>query len=550
MIPNLNKQKKLIILILFYSFSLLVALLTFKDYGVHIEEKFHRLNGHYWLNYIAKVFDLNSIQQITEVKLSEISDYTLSSVARYNKYSVILDVPSALLEISMSLNDPKEIYYLKHILSFSIFLFSSYFFFKILEYRYNNFYLSFAGLIFYLTTPRIIGDSFLYKDVLFLSFFTITFYFLHKSLINLNFKNLVFFSLFTALSINLRVFAILIPFLFLFIILIKSFFLKDFTNTLKKILFYFFCFIFFLILFWPYLWSNPLNNFLDIFVSIKQDLINIKIFYDGEYVSNQFLPETYLTNWLFISSPIAHTILFFLGFFFYSSRILNRFFKIKANTIYNDLWRGRGEEIDFIFYFFLISFYFFFMVLNAPLYNGWRLVYFLNIFIIYFVINYLSLLIKSYRSINFYKIVFTLMVLMIGYNFFALVKTHPYQSIYFNTFLSEKTKNSYEGDYYGLATKHFFEKIITEDNRKIINVAVASHTPIQRGLESLPKNVRKKINVVGQEYELANYIFKNNISEVNAKLIKKYKIPENFSKIYELKIDRVVIYEIYKLNSD
>tara|TARA_B100000963_G_C22587305_1_gene653720 strand:- start:1191 stop:1619 length:429 start_codon:yes stop_codon:yes gene_type:complete len=142
------------------------------------------------------------------------------------------------------------------------------------------------------------------------------------------------------------------------------------------------------------------------------------------------------------------------------------------------------------------------------------------------------------------------MVLMIGYNFFALVKTHPYQSIYFNTFLSEKTKNSYEGDYYGLATKHFFEKIITEDNRKIINVAVASHTPIQRGLESLPKNVRKKINVVGQEYELANYIFKNNISEVNAKLIKKYKIPENFSKIYELKIDRVVIYEIYKLNSD
>ena len=41
---------------------------------------------------------------------------------------------------------------------------------------------------------------------------------------------------------------------------------------------------------------------------------------------------------------------------------------------------GKREEVDFIFYFFLISFYFFFMILNAPLYNGWRLVYFLNIF--------------------------------------------------------------------------------------------------------------------------------------------------------------------------
>ena len=45
---------------------------------------------------------------------------------------------------------------------------------------------------------------------------------------------------------------------------------------------------------------------------------------------------------------------------------------------------------------------------------------------------------------------------------------------------------------------------------------------------------------------LANYIFKNNISEVNSKLIKKYQIPDNFSKIYELKVDKVIIYEIYR----
>ena len=314
MIPNLNKQKKLVILI-FYSFSLLIALLTFKDYGVHIEEKFHRLNGHYWLNYIAKIFDLSTIQQITEIKIGEISDYTLSSVNQYNKFSIILDVPSALLEILMSLDDPKKIYYIKHILSFTIFLFSSYFFFKILEYRYKNFYLSFSGLIFYLTTPRIFGDSFLYKDVLFLSFFMITLYFLHKSLINLNLKNLTFFALFAALSVNLRFFAILIPFLFSFLILIKSFFLKNFIDIFKKVLFYFFCFITFLIIFWPNLWSDPLNNFFDIFVSLERDLHNAKIFYNGEYVSNQFLPNLFSKLVIYFFSYCIHHL--FLSWFFF-----------------------------------------------------------------------------------------------------------------------------------------------------------------------------------------------------------------------------------------
>ncbi len=52
MIIDLNKQKNTIILLFFYSLSILIALLTFQDFGINIEEKIHRLNGHYWLNYI------------------------------------------------------------------------------------------------------------------------------------------------------------------------------------------------------------------------------------------------------------------------------------------------------------------------------------------------------------------------------------------------------------------------------------------------------------------------------------------------------------------
>ena len=50
------KQKYSIFLIFFYILALVAGLMNLQDYGIHIEEKFHRLNGHYWLNYISKVF--------------------------------------------------------------------------------------------------------------------------------------------------------------------------------------------------------------------------------------------------------------------------------------------------------------------------------------------------------------------------------------------------------------------------------------------------------------------------------------------------------------
>ena len=57
------------------------------------------MNGLYWLNYISQIFNFEKISLITEIKMKEISDYTLSSVQYYNKYGVIFDVPLALIEI-------------------------------------------------------------------------------------------------------------------------------------------------------------------------------------------------------------------------------------------------------------------------------------------------------------------------------------------------------------------------------------------------------------------------------------------------------------------
>ena len=543
------KQKNSILLIIFYLTALILAFANLQDFGIHIEEKFHRLNGHYWLNYIAKQFGFVDLQKITEIKINSISDYSLSSVSYYNKYGVILDLPIALIEVLFDLKNTTNIYYLKHLLGFIIFLISSLFFFKILSKRFDNFYINFFGLFLYVSSPRILGDSFLYKDVLFLSFFTISVFFFLECINKISLKNLLYFSLFNALALNLRIVAIFLPIFFLLVLIIKNFYINIFFKNYKKLIIYFLSLVFFVFIFWPYLWEDPFLKLIELFSSLKTDLVYVKILYFNKYIPNAFLPSNYIINWIFISSPIFQIIFFSLGYIIYTTRFYGRFLRIENKSIYNDLWRSKREEKDFIFFLFLTSFFFIFIFSNLRLYNGWRLVYFLNIFILYFGIYFLDLSFKYFRKNLFVKNCIKLIIFVsIFYNSYAIFSYHPFQSLYFNSFLSEKIKNSFEGDYHGISAKHFFQKISKIDKRNAIKIAVASHTPLHRGLEGISPNLKKRFEIVGQEYHSADYIYKNNISEVNSELNKKYEVPENFSKIYELKINKVKIYEIYKFN--
>ena len=547
----INKTKNYQYIFLFFTYLVVVlsVLLTFKDFGIHIEEKFHRMNGLYWLNYISQIFNFDKLSLIAEIKMGEIQDYTLSSITDYKKYGVIFDLPLAFVEIVFNIEKIEKVYYIKHFLSFLIFLISSFFFYQLLIQRFNNFFLSLSGTILFITSPRIFGDSFFYKDVLFLSFFNIALYYLLKVSNNLNLKHIIFFSIFSAIAFNLRIFGVFLPITFFLILIFKSLKDKNIYNYLKFYFLYLFILICLIIFFSPYLWSSPLTNFLDIFVSLKRDLIDpdVRILFNNQFINNRNVPETYLLTWVSISTPITTLLLFSLGYFFYFQRFIKRFFNIKEKQIFFDLWRGQNEQKDFIIFFLLTSFYLTLLIFNSPFYNGWRLVYFLNIFIIYFTVYQINNFIILYRK-NYLKkkIVLLFLLASIIHNIVCLIVYHPYQSYYFSELINDNKKNSFEGDYYGIAGKHFFLKLSSDYKQKKIKVAVASHTPLHRSLEGISYNLRKNFEVVGQEYKNADFIYKNNIHEVNSNLNKKYNIPSNFVKIYQLNVNGVIIYEIFK----
>ena len=61
-----------------------------------------------------------------------------------------------------------------------------------------------------------------------------------------------------------------------------------------------------------------------------------------------------------------------------------------------------------------------------------------------------------------------------------------------------------------------------------INVGVASWVPLERSLVLFENSEKKRINIVGQNFEQAEFIFSNNITEVNSNRNDKYKVPKNF----------------------
>ena len=543
------KKKNSNVIVFFYFFLfLIIGTFTAKDYGVHIEEKFHRSNGFYWLNYILSFTDFTELKTISINKFNDISDYTLSAVSHFNKYGVIFDLPAAYIEILFNINNSKDFYQLRHLLSFLFFFISTIFFYKILLNRFKNKNIGLIGTTFFILSPRIYGDSFLYKDIIFLSISTIAIYFFFKTIDKFSYKNLIIFSFFSAISTSTRIVGIYLPIIFLTISFLENLNKKQKFDFLSKNLFFFFLFIFFLIISWPYLWSNPIKNFLDIFKSLKVDLISFKILFNGNYISTEYIPYSYLPTWIAISTPALHIILFVSGYFWILKRFIIKFLKIEENIKQKDLWYSSNEKKDFVIFLTLSSIFIFIVIHNVKLYNGWRLMYFLNTFFIY-IVSYAAYIIFSKIRLSKKKVhIFNLFFFVaLGSICQKMIIYHPYQSLYFNNFLSSEKRNRFEGDYYGLATSKGLTEIIrVNKDKKSINIAVASHTPLQRAIEFLDPMDKKKINIVGQEYKIADYIYKNNIYEVDVNFNKKYLVPFNFKKISEFKIDGIILYEIYE----
>ena len=125
-----QKDKKISQKIIFLLFStfFLVGLFTFKDYGISVDEEFHRSSGFYWLNYILSFTSFDELKNLVGIKINQIKGFTLQSPAYNPYYGIVFDLPAALLEVILKIDDPKNYFHFRHLLNFTLFFVGSIFF--------------------------------------------------------------------------------------------------------------------------------------------------------------------------------------------------------------------------------------------------------------------------------------------------------------------------------------------------------------------------------------------------------------------------------------
>ena len=533
--------------LIFFIIYFFIGLLIFKDYGITTDEEFQRFSGFYWLKYVLSFTTFDELKLLVDTKFNSISGFTLPNPTDFPFYGVVFDLPLAFLETVMQVNQSKNYFLLRHYFNFIIFFISSIYFFFILKNRFNNNLISNLGLMFYVGSPRIFGDSFFNnKDLVFLSLITIALFYCFKLLKNFNYKNIIIFSIFSAIATGSRIIGIFLPISVLTILFFDILDKKIEKKYIFKILILVISYFVLTVLLWPYLWSDPLSNFVKAFTIFSNYIIDIQFLFDGNFVSSKSLPYSYLPIWFSISTPIITQLLFVTGYLFYIKVFFNRLTNIEKSN-YNNLWNDQYEKKDFFIFFNLTVILIYLIMSKAVLYNGWRQVYFLNVFIIYFASYGIKSLVENVTFVKkFSKYFYFLIAFSLILIFYSIYKYHPYQSLYFNNLSKNNAQTKFEVDYWGLSGKRFLNDIVQIKKNEKINIGVASWIPLERSLALFDKTLKDKINIVGQDYENADYIFSNNITEVNSTINKKYQIPKNFKKIGEFVIEKTLIYEVYK----
>ena len=515
-------------LVFFTFFSLQIY--VYQDYGFSWDEPFSRLNGIVSFNYIIEKLSLNNDYSYNNIP--ELKNYV------DNEYGVFFELLNIFFEKILNLKEKNDIFYTRHLFnSFIFFLASIYFYFTL-----NKFYsktVSLLGFIIFLAHPRIFSQSFYNsKDIIFLSFFLISNYYLISFFIENKIKYLIFLSFFVAITISTRVMGLLIPFFFIFFLIMENLEQKKYKKIYLLLPFILLTF-FFTVLFWPFLWENPLNIILAFKNMSNYDWTG-SVFFESKYYSGKFLPWYYLPKIIIITTPLLYVILFFTGMYFGLTRLVKNLININNNK--KNIWDN--YEQFFLFYSITIIFITIVTVieLKSTLYGGWRQVYFIYPSIIFVTIYGLD---KILNLIKFKKVFLILTLISILDVLFWNYKNHPYQYVFYNSLINKKNLKNFELDYWGVSNLDILKKISVVNKTNKSKIFVVSESPYHYSLNLIKEEDHKNFDFV-DDIMKAEFILTNHYYQSKNPIAMEKVLNSNFRLIYEIKSNNVRINSIYK----
>jgi hypothetical protein len=352
-----GKKKHRLLVFLFFSIYFLVGLSIYRDYGISVDETLQRDLGMASLDYVMS------------------GDYSPLLFIRNADHGPAFQVFLQVIEKLLKLEDTQEIYLMRHLVTFLLFFVAVYFFYLLCRVHFDDDRVALLGALALILSPRIFADSFYNpKDLPFLSLFIISMYTLIRLLDTKSFLAAAAHAFACALLIDIRITGVVMVAITLFA---NGVDLTGFTadgrrlqRTVKLMAVYLAVLIPCVILFWPFLWHNPLGNFIHSFRSMSHFRWRRFNLYLGNYIQGGTpLPWHYIPLWLIITTPLLYVFLFFVGL----STFLAGFIKKPLHYISGDQ-KCRREVLFFLCFSLPLAAV---IALHSVLYNGWRQMFFI-----------------------------------------------------------------------------------------------------------------------------------------------------------------------------
>ena len=189
----------------------------------------------------------------------------------------------------------------------------------------------------------------------------------------------------------------------------------------------------FIYLSWPFLWENPISNFLYSFKNMINYPWGGSVFY-LENTTEDHISMALSIVWIIASNPIGIVLIFLASLMFVALRFSKRLLKIEEGNYINSLWK-KNTEMFLYFNLAAILIPVFLIIINSStIYNGWRHLYFIYPSMIILVTYFLFFLNKVIYKQKFKKLFYFFLLVLVTINLYSLVKYHPYQNVYFINF--------------------------------------------------------------------------------------------------------------------
>ena len=444
------------------------------DYGASVDTNFQRDLAFHHLDYV-----LGNVEAIKQ---------------DYNRfYGVAFELPLLLTELALGLDDIRDIYLTRHLVSHMFFLTGGFFCYLLARRLFENRLLAVLALLLFLLHPRIYAHSFFNsKDVPFLSMFMICLYLAHRAF-NKDGRWwwFVLCGVGIGLLVNLRIMGFVLPAAVVAMLLLDLVRVpegRDRRGVLLSVTVFVMSTLLTVYAVSPFLWSDPVGSGIDWFaISSHHPHEDLQLFRGEWFWSHEYHPPEYVPVWFSISTPPAVLVLGLVGM---SALVLRGLFCPR------DVLRDTRLRFWLMLIICFVAPVLAVMVLGSNIYNGWRQMYFLYapfcLLAVFGVRWTFSLLgSSSLKSLAYGAVVTCVLVAAV-----SMVSIHPNQHLYFTFFVDRTTpehlSDSYELDYQRYSVHQGLEYLL--DKYPSSPIYLASRLPgIQRYHHILPPEDRHRL---------------------------------------------------------